>query len=305
MDDRLSLSLLLLGSERSPSSLKVAVKRVVFSGLADQPAFTAQRQQVLLEAELNARLAHPNVVATYAYHFAPSTTTSQGVEDWLLHMVCELCSFGSLADAIQGRKLWDDQLQVPLLGLVMTILGDVVKGMAYIHRHHVMHRDLKPDNVLLKDTPEGVVAKVADLGLGAVMGPQRTHLSNARAGTPLYMAPEVLRGHFSPAADVYSFGVLAWELLHGCPIWERLHQITQEPRYLQGLEPHPLLFHHDWHPQPSAPATPQAQAATKGLRDLVDGCLQPQPSARPSFQDLEHWLVILAQLQDRGGPNQV
>ncbi|GFH09811.1 protein kinase domain-containing protein, partial [Haematococcus lacustris] len=141
------------------------------------------------------------------------------------------------------------------------------------------------------------LAQVADLGLGRVMGQHQTHLSNAMAGTPLYIAQEVwATGQFSKAGDVYSFGVLAWELLHGIDAWTRLQQITQEPRYLKGLEPHPLLFQHDWHPQPSAPATPQAQAAARGLRDLVDGCLQPQPSARPSFQDLEQYFSALRSL---------
>ncbi|GFH07683.1 hypothetical protein HaLaN_02516 [Haematococcus lacustris] len=59
---------------------------------------------------------------------------------------------------------------------------------------------------------------------------------------------------------------MAWELLHGCSVWTRLQQITQEPRYLQCLERPPNLFDHDWQPQPACPA--DVQPVLKGLRDL-------------------------------------
>ncbi|KAJ9519531.1 hypothetical protein QJQ45_000628 [Haematococcus lacustris] len=120
--------------------MPVAVKRLLFSGLADQLDFTAQRQQVLMEAELNAGLAHPNLVATYAYRFAPVTTSSQGLADWALLMVCELCCFGSLLGVIDSGRLWDAQEQVPRMAQVITILGDVAQGMAYIHSRNIIHR---------------------------------------------------------------------------------------------------------------------------------------------------------------------
>ncbi|KAJ9518233.1 hypothetical protein QJQ45_010136 [Haematococcus lacustris] len=189
----------------------------------------------------------------------------QGVDDWALYLVLELCEGGSLLQALRTGRLWDHARQEPLWDAIVFILKDVVAGMAFLHSQNAVHRDLKPDNVLLQAAADHTV-----------------------------VAKEVwATGQFSKAGDVYSFGVLAWELLHGIDAWTRLQQITQEPRYLQGMEPHPLLFRHDWHPQPSAAATPQAQAAARGLRDLVDGCLQPQPSARPSFQDLEQYLTAL------------
>ncbi|KAL6757022.1 hypothetical protein V8C86DRAFT_1737636 [Haematococcus lacustris] len=283
------------------NSFNILFPQIVPSSLTTmthQPDFRAQRQQVLMEAELNAGLAHPNLVATYAYRFAPLTHSNEVATDWVLLLVCELCSCGSLSNAIVNGRLWDSQLQQPRVPQVLTVLSDVAHGMAYLHSRNIMHRDLKPDNVLLQDSPEGVVAKVADLGLGAVLRWQQTHLSNAYAGTPLYMAPEVQQQERSSlAGDVYSFGVLAWELLHGCTVWARLQQITQEPRYLQCLVPHPNLFDHDWQPQPAGPAAaPQVEVVLRGLRELVDACLQPQPGARPSFPGLIQQLSVLSGL---------
>ncbi|KAJ9505040.1 hypothetical protein QJQ45_020198, partial [Haematococcus lacustris] len=340
--------------------VQVAVKRLVFSGLAGDLHITGQRQQVLREAELNTRLAHPHLVATYSYYLTTLDTSSsssqaspmppgwasqvgvtvihsccchpwnvltrslcwlpaarcrplqgQGVTDHALYLVSELCEHGSLLQAIEAGKFWDAQRQRPHMAEALALLHDVAMAMAYLHGCNILHRDLKPDNVLLQTTPQGVVAKVsatarktrmllvADLGLGAIMRAGQTHHSGERVGTQLYIAPEVLQGRTSPAGDVYSFGVLAWELLHGCTAWDRLLQITQEPQHLQSLAPHPRLFDHDWRPQPDPAAAARAQPVVKGLRDLVDCCLQRQPNTRPSFKELLPWLALLLQLHQR------
>ncbi|KAL6759615.1 hypothetical protein V8C86DRAFT_1273503 [Haematococcus lacustris] len=89
--------------------MQVAVKRLVFSGLAGDLHITGQRQQVLREAELNTRLAHPHLVATYAYYLTTLDTSSsnsqgQGVTDHALYLVSELCVHGSLLQAIEAGK---------------------------------------------------------------------------------------------------------------------------------------------------------------------------------------------------------
>ncbi|KAJ9516052.1 hypothetical protein QJQ45_024482, partial [Haematococcus lacustris] len=316
---------------------QVAVKRLQFSSLVGQEQASVQRRQVLMEAELNAGLSHRNLMATYAYHVRAvgDSSSDQGVRDWVLQLVCELCSGGSLYDAMAKGRLWDTESSLPVLGLVLAIMGDVADAMpltrpahldllapalayldlfapalaylhlglpchlqAYVHSRNILHMDLKPENVLLKPEGSGLVAKVADLGLSAVMGPNRTHLSQAWAGTPLYRAPEVaLHGRASPAADVYSFGVMAWELLHGCFAAQRLQQLTQEPRHLLFLEPHPELFASHCPPHPPRPTATQAQPVLQGLQDLVHNCLQHQPQARPTFPDLVQRLNVLAERQ--------
>ncbi|KAJ9520288.1 hypothetical protein QJQ45_030251 [Haematococcus lacustris] len=214
---------------------------------------------------------------------------------------------------------------------------------AYIHSRNIIHRcmapvlnqaalllllpavlqDLKPDNVLLQDSPDRVVAKVCRAvggrpgpecgpgaapdppqrrpcghstvhGAGGAAGPQQPGRRRVQLwGDGLGAAPRL---HcVDPAAPDVSGGgclhpgliALALTLHVGVPptAWPFSHALcsTKEPRYLQGFKPHPQLFHHDWRRQPVGPAAALVQPVLRGLQELVDCCLQPRPSARPSF----------------------
>lgn len=103
---------------------------------------------------------------------------------------------------------------------MLSISADVVEGMAYLHSKGIMHGDLKTSNILLKTvTVEGVqrvCAKIADFGTSVLMVRGQTEINNFFAGTPAFMAPEVLaRQPVSKASDVYSFGILLYELSTG------------------------------------------------------------------------------------------
>jgi serine/threonine protein kinase len=133
---------------------------------------------------------------------------------------------GDHAGHLCARSLWDTASNQPLMLTVVTMLGDVATGMAYVHAHNILHGDLKPDNVLLKYEEQGLVCKVADFGLSVKMPANRTHMSNVGHGTALYMAPEVVaQKRVSKAADVYAFGVLVWELVHGRTAWDQLVRV--------------------------------------------------------------------------------
>lgn len=142
----------------------------------------------------------------------------------------EWCARGSLGDYLDDPEHMHLAWQDPLLKLAT----DTAKGMAYLHGRRwydelsdsvqttVIHRDLKPENVLLTDT---FTAKVSDFGISRGMpeDPERALMSCV--GTPLFAAPEVLRGEqYSEKCDVYSFGLLLLNMVINEPLLEYISE---------------------------------------------------------------------------------
>jgi tetratricopeptide (TPR) repeat protein len=171
-----------------------AVALKVLRGAAG-PASVAARQDLLFhEARALARLRSPHVVAVY------------DVGTFLDHvyLAMELMAQGSLRQRLAAWRL----APAPP-GERLRLLLEAGRGLAAAHRAGVVHRDFKPDNVLLD--AEGR-AHVSDFGLALRVGE-----GARREGTRGYMAPEVAVGQVSPAADQYAFAVTAWEALAGEP----------------------------------------------------------------------------------------
>jgi eukaryotic-like serine/threonine-protein kinase len=186
----------------------VALKRVVASlGQAgDTPAL---RLALTREFQAMAALRHPNIVAVRDYGF-----DQHGQPYFTMDLLPQAHTILTVA---QFRSP-EEQL---------GLLAPVLHALAYLHRHRIVHRDLKPGNILVT----GGVVKVLDFGLAATAG----HTLPS-AGTLIYAAPELLRGEpVTPAADLFSFGILAFELLAG---WHPFgnHPQAAVPAIL-GLEP--------------------------------------------------------------------
>ena len=174
---------------------------------------------------------------------------------------------------VEGQSLRARLAQGPLpIAEVTSILRDVARALAYAHERGVVHRDIKPDNVLLSRgaamvTDFGIakaIAAAADGALGATL----TQLGTA-VGTPTYMAPEQAAGDPSTdhRADIYAFGCMAYELLAGQPPFP-------------GLPPHKLLVAHMGEtPKPVAELRPDCPPA---LAALVMQCLAKDPDSRPA-----------------------
>lgn len=223
---------------------EVAVK-LLTPGLFD---VAETRARFLREAKLQARLAHPHLVAVYDAGFA-------GTQPYL---VVELVEGGSLRQRMAGGAL--------PLAEALRIGQELAAGLAHAHEAGIVHRDLKPENVLL--TPEGSV-KLADFGLAKADAASQTLQTGQGVilGTPGYLAPEILQGvHAGPAADLYALGVILYELLAGEPPFDGADAIEVLRSQSRGL-PRPL--------ESLAPELPRA------LVELVHRCLDSDPARRP------------------------
>lgn len=154
---------------------------------------------------------HPNVV-----------TIKGAYEDIMsVHLVMELCAGGELFDRIIQRGHYSERKAAEL---TRTIVG-VVEAC---HSLGVMHRDLKPENFLFSNKNEDSGLKTTDFGLSVFFKPGE--IFHDVVGSPYYVAPEVLRKHYGPAADVWSAGVILYILLSGVPpFWaETEHHIFEQ-----------------------------------------------------------------------------
>ena len=199
----------------------VAIK-VVASELAGS---TQIRERFLQEARLVARLRHPGIVAVY----------TAGESEGLLYFVMELVEGESLRDRIarDGR--------IPA-GEVAVTLRDLARALAYAHEQGVVHRDVKPENVLI-DRASGR-ALLVDFGVARAFsstGDARVTLTGFVLGSPKYMSPEQASGdrEIDGRSDVYSLGLVGYEMLSGAaavsattPGAALVAQITQRPESL-------------------------------------------------------------------------
>ncbi|KAG1681382.1 hypothetical protein FOA52_007430 [Chlamydomonas sp. UWO 241] len=204
-------------------NLDVAIKVAIIQQTPTSPDLGNPKQQAILEAAVSASAVHPNVVTTYYHNISEVPSAAPGhPPDWRLCLVQELCQ-ASLTEALLGNLLHNPVTQAPDHALVLSTLLDVARGMAYLNEHHIIHGDLKPDNVMLvcsSATSVGMTAKIIDFGLSRAMDPGRSHVSGSKVGTQFYIAPETAAtGLTKPAADVYSFGMLAAETYTSVSPW--------------------------------------------------------------------------------------
>jgi serine/threonine protein kinase len=181
---------------------RVAVKQVLPPPSADPAAIAQQRQRALREGRLAARLSHPHAVAVY----------DVALEDGAPWLVMEYLPSRSLAEVLQQ----DGVLPVDP---VAQIGAQVADALAATHAAGIVHRDVKPANVLIGQGPgvEGLV-KITDFGISHARDDVTLTQTGQITGTPAFLAPEVARGgEVTPESDVFSLGATLYTCLEGRP----------------------------------------------------------------------------------------
>jgi serine/threonine-protein kinase len=201
----------------------VAIK-LLAEHLADDPTFVSRFRREALSA---ARLVHPNIVQVFDFGFDESHHQH--------FIVMEHVPGHSCAELLRDRgRLETDQ--------AVEIISQACRGLDYAHRHGVVHRDVKPGNLLVSDAE---VVKLADFGIARATDQSSITQVGSVLGTAAYLAPEQARGEEAgPRADIYSLGVVAYQLLSGRLPYEAssltelaLKQQREMPAPLHSLRP--------------------------------------------------------------------
>ncbi|HEX9755944.1 MAG TPA: serine/threonine-protein kinase, partial [Gemmatimonadales bacterium] len=203
------------------------------------------------EARTAAALSHPNIIPIYRVREA----------EGLLFFVMKLVQ-GTPLDAVIKEL---GPLPIPT---VEAILAQVGSAVGYAHRHGIVHRDIKPGNILIDE--EGW-AVVTDFGIAKVLEADALTLTGMAVGTPTYMSPEQCEGgEITGASDQYSLGVVAYEMLAGRPPFRETTVVAL------------MLAHATREP----PALPELRAdCPESLRRVVERMLAKNPAARwPSLE---------------------
>ena len=203
----------------------VAVK-VLHEGRVTDPQAAERFRR---EAQTAARLKHPNAVGVYDFGVSP---------DGMMYLVMELVEGESLREAVERHGA------LPL-AVVADVAAQVCSALDEAHRLGIIHRDIKPDNIVLQESRAGLRVKVLDFGIAKLHDAAQSKLTQTGGviGTPHYMSPEQCMGEdLDQRSDVYSLGVVLYEMLRGTVPFDSpttsaviVQQVTQAPPPLYAV----------------------------------------------------------------------
>ena len=225
-------------------------RRVAIKVLPPELAFNADvRERFLREAQTSAQLSHPGIVPIY------TVDEREGI----VYFVMALVDGESLAERLAREP------RLPI-GEARRILGAVADALSYAHEKGVVHRDVKPDNIMLER--KGGRPLVTDFGIArAAQGDTRLTVTGVAIGTPAYMSPEQALGEreLDGRSDIYSLGVIGYQLLAG------------ETPFKASNTPAMLVKHVSETPRPIATMRPDTPA---GLAHAIARALAKKPEER-------------------------
>ncbi|MBC8254709.1 MAG: protein kinase [Ardenticatenia bacterium] len=237
----------------------VAVK-VLHPHIAEEADFIHRFDQ---EGEILSKLSSPHIIRLYDY----------GVEGQKHFLILEYVAGVNLNSVISRRAPLSPES-------ALGIAAQIAQGLAVIHEHDVIHRDIRPDNVVLARKVDGSVsAKIADFGIAKALGvPGITQAGFLPSGTPYYLSPEQLKGETDIRTDIYGLGVTLFEMLTAS-------------RPFTGDNPVEIALKIEKSPPPAI-AT-QKSGISEDVEALVHRCLAKTPEERFSNAS-----AFIAALQD-------
>ncbi|XP_030632431.1 serine/threonine-protein kinase TAO1-B isoform X2 [Chanos chanos] len=229
----------------------VAIKKMSYGGKQSNEKW----QDIIKEVKFLQRLKHPNSIEYKGCYLREHTA-------WLAMEYC----LGSASDLLEVHKKPLQEMEIA------AITHGALQGLAYLHSHNMIHRDIKAGNILL--TEPGQV-KLADFGSASIASP-----ANSFVGTPYWMAPEVIlamdEGQYDGKVDVWSLGITCIELAERKPPLFNMNAMS-------------ALYHIAQNESP----TLQSSEWTDYFRNFVDSCLQKLPQDRPNSEELlKHAFVL-------------
>nr|XP_056718055.1 mitogen-activated protein kinase kinase kinase kinase 4 isoform X4 [Euleptes europaea] len=222
-----------------------------------------EEEEIKLEINMLKKYSHHRNIATYYGAFIKKSPPGHDDQLWL---VMEFCGAGSITDLVKNTKgstLKEDW--------IAYISREILRGLAHLHAHHVIHRDIKGQNVLLTENAE---VKLVDFGVSAQLD-RTVGRRNTFIGTPYWMAPEVIACDENPDAtydyrsDLWSCGITAIEMAEGAPPLCDMHPMRA--LFLIPRNPPPRLKSKKW---------------SKKFFSFIEGCLVKNYTQRPSTEQL-------------------
>ena len=171
-------------------------KKIVALKELDRQKFPSR--MFLRELGFLVSLQHPNIVSCRGLEYSPTGR----------FLVMDYCQEGTLRDLIESEEID--------LALSLKLITDILSGLEYARGRNIVHRDLKPENILLEIKKDVYTARIADFGI-ARLGEETEamRIDAGDTGSPAYMAPEQFYGRYSHASDLYTVGVMLFELVTG------------------------------------------------------------------------------------------
>jgi len=249
-----AFAIVFLGHSKINPEQQVAIKQITKKQLAKSQSLLEKEIKILKELT---KLKHENLVALLDCKESQNN----------VYLVMEYCNGGDLADYLQARQTLSEDA-------IAIFFRQIAAAIRACHEHNVVHRDLKPQNILLShpdksnERVQDIILKIADFGFARFLSDGV--MAGTLCGSPMYMAPEVIRSlQYDGKADLWSIGTIMYQCLTG-----------KAP--FQAQTPQALKQYYDKNVNLSPEIPP---ATSRELADLITRILKRDPKERIDYED--------------------